>query len=121
MRIRNQTTGARLRIVLEPDIALGPGKADLLEGIDSTGSIAAAGRNLGMSYKRAWGLVEEMNADFGQPLVHTTKGGRNFGGAGLTPVGQQVLNLYRRMEERAGEAIQGEMKALRKLRTVISK
>lgn len=120
MRIRNQTTGARLRIVLEPDIALGPGKADLLEGIESTGSIAAAGRNLGMSYKRAWGLVEELNTDFGTPLVHTTKGGRNFGGAELTATGKKVLSLYRRMEERAGAAIQGEMKALRKLRTVIS-
>lgn len=120
MRIRNQTTGPRLRIVLEPDIALGPGKADLLEGINSTGSIAAAGRHLGMSYKRAWTLVEEMNTGFGQPLVHTTKGGKNFGGTQLTPTGKEVLSLYRRMEERAGDAIQGEMEALRKLRTDVS-
>jgi molybdate transport system regulatory protein len=115
MKAGNRTTGARLRIVLEPEIALGPGKADLLEGIEATGSIAAAGRGLGMSYKRAWGLIEAMNADFGTPLVRTTKGGRTYGGAQLTPTGKRVLTLYRRMEARAGEAIKGEMRALRKL------
>jgi molybdate transport system regulatory protein len=120
MNPRNQTVGPRLRIVLEPEIALGPGKADLLEGIDTTGSIAAAGRRLGMSYKRAWTLVEAMNGDFGSPLVHTTKGGRTYGGAALTPTGKEVLQLYRRMEARAGAAIRGEMKALRKLLTAIS-
>jgi Bacterial regulatory helix-turn-helix protein, lysR family len=76
MRIGNRTTGARLRIVLEPDIAIGPGKADLLEGIRETGSIAAAGRRLGMSYKRAWLLVETMNACFKSPLVEASRGGR---------------------------------------------
>ena len=120
MKPRNRTTGARLRIVLEPEIALGPGKADLLEEIEQTGSIAAAGRAMGMSYKRAWSLIEEMNVDFGTPLVHTTKGGKSYGGAGLTPTGKKILTLYRRMEEKAGEAIKGEMKALRKLRTDIS-
>lgn len=117
MRTRNLTTGPRLRIVLEPQVALGPGKADLLEGIERTGSIAAAGRGLGMSYKRAWTLVEEMNGDFGAPLVQTTKGGKAYGGAALTPTGKKVLTLYRRMEARAGEAIKGDMKALRKLLT----
>lgn len=120
MRIRNRTVGPRLRIVLEPEVALGPGKADLLEGIETTGSIAAAGRRLGMSYKRAWTLVEAMNGDFGQPLVHTTKGGRSYGGAGLTPTGKKVLDLYRSMEARAGDAIKDDMTALRKLLTVIS-
>ena len=121
MKGRNQTKGARLRIVLEPEIALGPGKADLLEGIATTGSIAAAGRGLGMSYKRAWGLVEELNGDFATPLVHTSKGGRSHGGAELTATGKKVLTLYRRMEERAGTAIKGEMRSLRKLLGDISK
>lgn len=120
MKPRNRTTGARLRIVLEPEIALGPGKADLLDGIERTGSIAAAGRAMGMSYKRAWGLIEEMNEDFGAALVHTTKGGKSYGGAALTPTGKKILTLYRRMEQKAGRAIAGEMRALRKLRTDIS-
>lgn len=121
MKPGNRITGARLRVVLEPGIALGPGKADLLEGIETEGSIAAAGRRLGMSYKRAWGLVEAMNADFGAPLVRTTKGGRTHGGAELTATGRKVLGLYRRMEDRARAAVKGEMKALRALRTASSK
>lgn len=116
MTIRNRKTGPRLRIVLEPEIALGPGKADLLQGIDATGSISAAGRSLGMSYRRAWKLVEIMNQDFGTPLVATAKGGRSHGGAELTPTGRKVLSLYRRMEARTDEAIRGEMRALRRLR-----
>ena len=66
----------RMRLMLGNEIALGPGKADLLEGIASTGSIAAAGRKLGMSYKRAWMLVETMNRCFRKPLVRTGRGGR---------------------------------------------
>ena len=66
----------RLRIVLGRDIAVGPGKADLLEGIRETGSIAAAGRRLGMSYKRAWLLVDTMNRCFSKPLVEAIKGGK---------------------------------------------
>ena len=79
MKIGNRTVGTRLRIVLEPDIAIGPGKADILEGIRETGSIAAAGRRLGMSYKRAWLLVETMNACFKSPLVEASRGGRPTG------------------------------------------
>ena len=66
----------RLRILLGRDIAIGPGKADLLEGIRDTGSIAAAGRRLGMSYKRAWLLVETMNRCFSRPMVEALKGGK---------------------------------------------
>lgn len=113
MRIGNRTVGARLRIVLEPDIAIGPGKADLLEGIRETGSIAAAGRRLGMSYKRAWYLVETMNRCFKRPLVEASKGGRAGGGARLTELGHEVLARYRRMEALTGEAIEPEMAALR--------
>jgi molybdate transport system regulatory protein len=113
MRIGNRTVGARLRIVLEPDIAIGPGKADLLEGIRETGSIAAAGRRLGMSYKRAWLLVETMNACFKSPLVEASRGGRARGGAILTKLGHEVLARYRRMEALTEEAVELEMAALR--------
>ena len=114
MRIGNRTVGARLRIVLEPDLAIGPGKADLLEGIRDTGSIAAAGRRLGMSYKRAWLLVETMNRCFKRPLVEASKGGRAGGGAMLTELGEEVLARYRRMETLTADAIEPEMAALRR-------
>ena len=115
MKAGNRKTGVRLRIVLEPAVALGPGKADLLEGIAETGSIAAAGRGLGMSYKRAWMLVEAMNGDFAEPLVSTTRGGRAHGGAALTGTGQRVLALYRAMEDRASACIEREMAEMRTL------
>jgi molybdate transport system regulatory protein len=116
----NQQPGARLRLVLEPDIAIGPGKADILEGIKETGSIAAAGRRMGMSYKRAWLLVETMNRCFQEPLVATSRGGRAKGGAALTPCGHEVLERYRRMEQLTEAAIAGEMAALRRLLTDMS-
>ena len=113
MKVGNHTLGARLRIVLEPDVAIGPGKADLLEGIRETGSIAGAGRRMGMSYKRAWYLVETMNRCFKHPLVAASKGGRSGGGAKLTELGQEVLARYRRMEILTAEVIEPEMAALR--------
>jgi molybdate transport system regulatory protein len=113
---KRQKSGPYLRVLLEPDVAFGPGKADLLEGIDATGSIAAAGRGMKMSYRRAWSLVEIMNAEFGQPLVSTMKGGRTQGGAQLTGTGRKVLALYRRMELCAAEAIAADLRALRRLR-----
>jgi molybdate transport system regulatory protein len=106
---------ARLRFVLEPDIALGPGKADMLEQIRETGSISAAGRLMGMSYKRAWLMVESMNRCFRRPLVEAAKGGARGGGARLTPTGEEVLTQYRRMEAKAAKAIEAELRALRRL------
>ncbi|MSQ18157.1 MAG: LysR family transcriptional regulator [Betaproteobacteria bacterium] len=103
-----------LRIHLGPEVALGPGKADLLEGIEATGSIAAAGRQLGMSYKRAWVLVDTMNACFRTPLVAAAKGGKTGGGAALTPLGAQVLTAYRRMQERAARAVTDDVDRLRR-------
>lgn len=114
MKAGNRTVGPRLRIVLEPDIAIGPGKADLLEGIEATGSITAAGRRMGMSYRRAWLLVATMNRCFRAPLVETAKGGRGGGGARLSALGREVLGRYRRMEKLTGEAIAPEMAALRR-------
>lgn len=101
--------------MLEPDIAIGPGKADILDFIAETGSIAAAGRRMGMSYKRAWLLVETMNRCFREPLVETSRGGRSKGGAVLTETGREVLDRYRRMEELTETVIAAELKAVRSL------
>ncbi len=106
--------GTRLRVVLEPDIALGPGKADLLEGIHETGSIAAAGRRMGMSYRRAWLLVASLNRCFREPLVVTRRGGRARGGAQLTALGIEVLERFRRIERLAEDAVAEEVQALRR-------
>ncbi len=94
---------------------MGPGKADLLDAIDRTGSIAAAGRELGMSYRRAWLLVETMNACFRTPLVEAVKGGRSGGGARLTKMGVEVLARYRAMEARAARALARELAEFRRL------
>ena len=103
---------ARLRVVLGRDIALGPGKADLLEGIRETGSIAAAGRRMGMSYKQAWLLIDTMNGCFAKPLVEAVKGGKSGGGAHLTPLGEEVLTRFRRMQAATDKAIADDMAAL---------
>ncbi|AXC50848.1 LysR family transcriptional regulator [Paracoccus suum] len=87
----------KLRLYLGPGQWLGPGKAELLSAIAQTGSIAAAGRSMGMSYKRAWSLVEGLNAMFRAPLVESARGGPQGGGAGLTPTGAEVLARYRNL------------------------
>ena len=108
-------TRLRLRVVFGDDAMLGPGKADLLEHIREAGSIAAAGRRMGMSYKRAWTLVEEMNAAFRAPLVDSARGGAKGGGARLTETGQAVLAHYRKLEDAAGAAGSEEIAALEAL------
>lgn len=90
----------RIRLVFSDALRVGPGKADLLQLIERTGSISAAGREMGMSYKRAWSLVEEMNAAFRAPLVTSTRGGAKGGGATVTPEGQQVLAAFRALEQK---------------------
>lgn len=87
-----------VRLMLEDNIAIGPGKADLLAAIKTTGSISAAARQMKMSYRRAWMLVETMNDCFDQPLVSTITGGRSGGGATLTEQGETVLNAYVEMQ-----------------------
>lgn len=104
-----EPTGPRLRILFGAAIAMGPGKADLLAAIAETGSISAAGRRLGMSYRRAWLLVETMNHCFRTPLVAAVKGGRSGGGAQLTPAGADVLARYRAMETRAERLLADDM------------
>lgn len=98
-----------IRINLTADVLLGPGKADLLQGIAETGSISAAGRRMGMSYKRAWYLVDTMNGYFPEPLVVSSKGGRTGGGASLTATGRAALDCYRRIQKKAEAAIQAEI------------
>ena len=86
-----------LRLLHNDEIAMGPGKAELLAAIQKTGSIAAAGKTMNMSYRRAWLLVDVMNRSFSGPLVHAAKGGRHGGGTTLTPLGLQVLDQYTKM------------------------
>lgn len=93
----------------ENHIAMGPGKADLLEAIQETGSIAAAGRAMSMSYKRAWDLVEIMNVCFSNPLVNKSKGGAGKGGATLTSLGCTVLNQYRALQLKSHNAIENDI------------
>ena len=90
-----KTVGLRIRVVLGDGLIIGPGRADLLDGIRETGSIAAAGRRMGMSYKRAWQLAETLNASFHAPVIVAAKGGVAGGGAHLTPLGEEVLDAYR--------------------------
>lgn len=112
MKPKHQAAGARLRVVLAPGIAIGPGKADLLAAIAETGSISAAGRRLKMSYRRAWLLVEELNNSFSKPLVTAGKGGAKGGGAHLTEEGNAVLRRFRNMERRTAKAIAADLTAL---------
>ena len=105
----------RLRVTRGADIALGPGKVELLEHLKETGSIAEAARRLGMSYMRAWTLLKTMERCFKQPLVHTGRGGRQGGGATLTATGEKALTLYRQMEEQSLRAIQPAWQALRRM------
>lgn len=102
----------RIRIVFGESEMIGPGKAELLERIGRTGSIAAAGREMGMSYKRAWELVGTLNAMFRAPLVESTRGGPGGGGAVLTAAGHEVLDLYRAFERAAGAAGAAQLDAL---------
>lgn len=96
----------RIRVVADDGtIVLGPGKADLLDAIERTGSIRAAATELRMSYMRAWTLVRVMNASFRSPLVEKVRGGPEQGGARLTKRGAAVLAIYRRMEDEARDAV----------------
>lgn len=98
-------TRPRIRLLIGDAVALGPGKARLLEAIGDTGSIAAAARSMGMSYGRAWQLVQAMNGDFRAPLVERATGGRGGGGAMLTDLGHEALERYRAMEAQAEAAV----------------
>jgi molybdate transport system regulatory protein len=105
----------RLRIHVSEGDWLGPGKADLLQGIAETGSIAAAGRRMGMSYKRAWGLIEVLNGMFADPVVAASRGGAAHGGAGLTETGARILALYRAIQAKGEAALADELAEIGRL------
>ncbi|MGQ0579669.1 MAG: winged helix-turn-helix domain-containing protein [Betaproteobacteria bacterium] len=98
-------------------IAMGPGKAELLQAIGETGSISAAARRMKMSYRRAWLLVDTMNQCFDRPLVETATGGNHGGGARVTELGQEVLRRYRAMDAKASAAVTKEIIAFTRLMT----
>jgi molybdate transport system regulatory protein len=104
-----------IRIDLASGDRIGPGKIALLEAIRATGSISAAARALGMSYRRAWLLVEELNQALRQPAVTAETGGRRGGGAVVTPAGERVVGLYRAIESHARAAAGSEFRAIGKL------
>jgi molybdate transport system regulatory protein len=106
----------RVRILAGSEIAIGPGKADLLEAIAKTGSISAAAREMRMSYRRAWLLVHTMNECFASPLVEAAKGGRAGGGAQLTPTGWEVLARYQETAQAVAAAFGPYLRPAKKAR-----
>ena len=97
----------KVQITCGEEIAMGPGKADLLDAIVVAGSISGAARALGMSYRRAWMLVDTMNRCWARPLVATVPGGSARSGAALTALGREVLDLYRTLQRQAAEGAAG--------------
>jgi molybdate transport system regulatory protein len=102
----------KAQLLCGDELAMGPGKADLLEAIRDAGSISAAGRKLGMSYRRTWLLVDAMNRCWAQPLVEATPGGGEGRGARVTPAGLEVLAAYRALEAALAKASEAPLKAL---------
>ena len=101
-----------LRIDFDEGRALGPGKVRLMELVGETGSISAAGRAMGMSYRRAWLLVQALNQMFQLPVVATRSGGVEGGGANLTPFGTALVERYRTMERAAHSALAQDLAEL---------
>ena len=102
--------GLTLRVLGAGSPAMGPGKAELIERIAATGSISAAAREMGMSYRRAWQLVEALNAAYREPVVQTATGGQRGGGATVTPYGKRLAAQFRSMEDKASAAIAADLK-----------
>ena len=105
----------QIRILFRKAIAMGPGKADLLRAIDQTGSISAAARQMEMSYRRAWLLVDTMNQAFKSPVVVTLTGGKAGGGAAVTEFGKDVLQRYSEMEKIASASVAKEIRQFTQL------
>jgi len=101
-----------LRLYLGREALIGRGKIELLERIEATGSILAAGRAMGMSYKRAWTLVDSLNGAFETALVEKQHGGRSGGGAALTALGRDLVRRYRSLERKAAKAAAAEIRAI---------
>jgi molybdate transport system regulatory protein len=104
-----------IRLDLTSGDRIGPGKIALLEAIRDTGSISAGARQVGMSYRRAWLLVEQINAALQEPAVTGVTGGRRGGGAVVTPVGERIIKIYRAIETSARKSASGEFRAVEKI------
>jgi molybdate transport system regulatory protein len=104
-----------MRVMAGELIAIGPGKVALLEAMAQTGSITAAAKSLGMSYRRAWLLIAELNKALKEPAVASATGGQHGGGSQLTDTGRQLIALYRGIEEQAQRACQDDIQKLLKL------
>lgn len=106
---------SRIRVLCGEDIAMGPGKVDLLELVARTGSLREAAERMGMSYMRAWNLVRTMNQCFKKPLVVAARGGRSRGGTTLTETGKEALRAYRRLELDCARAMKPRWSRLKRL------
>ena len=113
------TMNLRFRVHFSEGTTLGPGKIDLLEGIERSGSLSQAARDMSMSYRRAWMLLESMNTSYQEPVAITAKGGRGGGGARLTSFGHELIRIYRRFDAqlqvralRAFEPVRARVRAL---------
>jgi len=104
--------GLTLRVMGSGSPAIGPGKAALVEHIERSGSISSAARAMGMSYRRAWQLVEALNESFAEPVVVTAIGGKRGGGAKVTDFGLELVRRFRAMESKASAAIAGDLQHL---------
>lgn len=113
----DERTSLHLRIDFGGERSIGPGKVRLLELINETGSISAAGRSLAMSYRQAWLLIDELNKMFREPVVVAQTGGGGGGGAVVTETGNDIVRLYREMERRAYGVSTPEMRSLARLLT----
>jgi molybdate transport system regulatory protein len=101
--------GLTLRVLGKGAPAMGPGKAELIERIAKTGSISAAARAMGMSYRRAWQLVEALNKDYREPVITTAIGGERGGGAKVTAFGKRLVAAFHAMEDKASAAIAADL------------
>ncbi|HKB83976.1 MAG TPA: LysR family transcriptional regulator [Burkholderiales bacterium] len=110
-KLSKQDLKPQIRIMFRKAIAMGPGKADLLRAIGQTGSISAAARQMEMSYRRAWLLVDTMNQAFKSPVVVTLTGGKAGGGAAVTEFGREVLRRYSAMEAKAVASVAKELRS----------
>lgn len=110
-----KSSSPRVRILIGAATALGPGKVDLLQAIETHGSISGAARDMGMSYRRAWLLVDAMNASFASELVTASTGGKGGGGAVVTELGHEVMRRYRDMEDKAAKSVAAEARDFAKL------
>jgi molybdate transport system regulatory protein len=109
--MRHARGPTKLRVMFGSEIAIGPGKAELLDAIAATGSISASAKQLGMSYRRAWLLVDTMNRCFREPLVASATGGTGGGGAHVTAFGRRVMARFHAMQKHVDRALDADLSA----------